>query len=343
MGRAGRLCWLMGLLRLILRDQTHGGKIIGIRRVLPKIPGGAAMSLTTAAQSAPAEQFSGDWTLGWRYEPVPTANGQTEWVRIPLTPEEALHPQEGYVMPIRTDHDRISDDLCDMLRPYLAAQADVVVFHDLVFAWDHPAVKPYAPNIAVVPNVHDREKNRGQFVIEEEGTRPSLIIEVVSPSSREADRVIKVRDYARIGVQEYVYIDQRTYKGAVIWEVVGFRLQEGVYLPILTDEDGALYLTTLNLRIGIEDGKVWLEDGATGENLLNNLEAQQARRVAEERAAAAEAQAAAEAEARRSAEAQATAEAEARRLAEIRAAEVEARLAQLEALLRSQQGQSKRT
>lgn len=297
------------------------------------------MSLTIAEQATATgtAAFTGDWALGWRYETVRTVDGQPEVVRIPLTPEEALHPQEGYVMPIRTDHDRISDDLCDMLRPYLEAQADLAVFHDLVFAWDHLAVKPYAPDIAVVPNVHDREKNRGQFVIEEEGTRPSLIIEVVSPSSREADRVIKVRDYARVGVQEYVYIDQRTYKGTIIWEVVGFQLQEGVYLPILTDEDGALYLTTLNLRIGIEDGKVWLEDGATGENLLTNLEAQRARRVAEERANAAEAQAVAEAEARRVAEAQATAEAEARRAAEARAAEAEVRLAALEARFRAQQ------
>lgn len=285
------------------------------------------MSLTTAEQttSVVPAAFTGDWALGWRYEPVRTTNGQTELVRIPLTPEEALHPQEGYVMPIRTDHDRISDDLCDMLRPHLEAQADVAVFHDLVFAWDHPDVKPYAPDIAVIPQVRDREQNRSQFVVQEEGTRPSLIIEVVSPRSREADRVTKVRDYARIGVQEYVYIDQRTYKGAIVWEVVGFRLQEGVYLPILTDEDGALYLTTLNLRIGIEDGKVWLEDSATGENLLTNLEAQRARRAAEARAAAAEAQAASEVEARRAAEA--------------RTAEAEARLAQLEAVLRAQQAQ----
>lgn len=284
------------------------------------------MSLTIAEQSAPAGQFTGDWTLGWRYEPMRTANGQTELVRIPLTPEEALHPQEGYVMPIRTDHDRISDDLCDMLRAYLEAQADVAVFHDLVFEWDHPEVKPYAPDIAVIPQVQNRDQNRSQFVVEEEGTRPSFIIEVVSPRSREADRVGKVRDYARVGVQEYVYIDQRTYKGSIIWEVVGFRLHDGIYLPILTDEDGALYLTTLNLRIGIEDGKVWLEDGATGENLLTNLEAQRARRAAEERATAAEAQA--------------MAEVEARRVAEARAAEAEARLAELEARFRAQQEQN---
>lgn len=286
------------------------------------------MNLTTAQQanSAVAGDFTGDWALGWRYEPVRTANGQTELVRIPLTPEEALHPQEGYVMPIRTDHDRISDDLCDMLRPYVEAQDDVAVFHDLVFEWGHPEVKPYAPDIAVIPQVQKRDQNRSQFVVEQEGTRPALIIEVVSPRSREADRVTKVRDYARVGVQEYVYIDQRTYKGAIIWEVVGFRLQDGVYLPILTDEDGALYLATLNLRIGIEDGKVWLEDGATGENLLTNLEAQRARRVAEERANVAEAQAVAEAEARRAAEA--------------RAAEAEARLAALEAHIHAQQEQN---
>ena len=229
-----------------------------------------------------------DWSLGWRYEIVRTANGRETQVRIPLTVDEARHPQEGYVMPERTEHDRISDDLCDMLRAYYEPTADVAVFRNLVFTWDHPTVKPFAPDVAVVAHVRDRDANRTQFVVADEGVRPMLVIEIVSRSSRVDDRVEKVRDYALVGVQEYVYIDHAVRRGQPIWEIAGFRLQGNQSLPMLPDEDGALYLETANLRIGLDGDRVWLEDAATGHDLLTNLQVRQALRAEEQARQAAE-------------------------------------------------------
>ena len=246
-----------------------------------------------------------NWSLGWRYETVRMANGRDTQVRVPLTEEEARHPQEGYVMPERTEHDRLSDDLCDMLRAYYETHPNVAVFRNLVFTWDHPAVKPCAPDVVVVPNIRERDADRTQFVVADEGTRPSLAIEIVSRSSRADDRVEKVRDYALAGVQEYVYIDHTVRRGNHFWELAGFRLQGNQYLPILPDEDGALYLESVNLRIGLENGRLWLEDAATSQDLLTNLQVRQALRAAEQRAAE---------------------EAQARQTAEARLAEVEAQL-----------------
>ncbi|MEZ4725991.1 MAG: Uma2 family endonuclease [Caldilineaceae bacterium] len=127
----------------------------------------------------------------------------------------------------------------------------------------------------------------GRFIVEE-AARPLLIVEVVSPSTRENDRVKKVRHYARAGVQEYVYIDHWTRNE--LWEIVGFRLEEGLYEPMVPDEDGALYCQTVGLRIGIENGKVWVEDAETGEDLLTNLAAHRALRAAKARIAELEAQ-----------------------------------------------------
>lgn len=252
------------------------------------------MSLTTAVRQEHVlpKANEPDWSLGWRYERVRQADGREEEIRIPLTPEEALHPQEGYVMPVRTHHDRLTDDLCDMLRPHCEQQADVVVFHDLVFAWDHPAVGNYSPDIAIVPQVRDRMADRGTFVVAEEGTRPSLIIEIVSPATRTADRQKKVKDYALVGVQEYIYIDHTTRRGKEIWEIAGFRLDGDRYLPMVPDEDGAYFCETVGVRIGIEEGRVWLEDANTGLELRTNqqvrdaLDAEtEARKAAEARAA----------------------------------------------------------
>lgn len=101
----------------------------------------------TVAPQSPAP----DWSLGWRYEISYNAHGEQSAVRIPLTPEEARHPKEGYVMPERTEHDMLSDDLSDMLRVHVENEPDTAVFRKLVFEWDHPEIGSYAPDIAVVP------------------------------------------------------------------------------------------------------------------------------------------------------------------------------------------------
>lgn len=52
-----------------------------------------------------------DWSYGWRYEEVQTPNGAVQTRRVPLTPEEALHPKEEYVMSERTSHTLIATEL----------------------------------------------------------------------------------------------------------------------------------------------------------------------------------------------------------------------------------------
>lgn len=146
-----------------------------------------------------------DWTLGWRYETVNGSDGKLETIRVLQTAQERLHPEEGYIMPERTEHDRISDDLCDMFRTFYDAPPEMAVYRNLVFKWDVPGMKDFAPDVAIVPNVKERERNRRSFDVAAEGTRPCLVIEVVSPSSRTDDRITKVRDYARLGIDEYIY------------------------------------------------------------------------------------------------------------------------------------------
>ena len=129
----------------------------------------------------------------------------------------------------------------------------------------------------------------------------------------------KVKDYALVGVQEYIYIDHTVRRGKEVWEIVGFRLDGDYYLPMLPDEDGAYFCETIGLRIGLEEGRIWLEDANTGQELLTNQQVRAALEAEAERA---------NAEAER-----ADAEAEARKAAEARAAALEAQLAALQGKL----------
>ena len=224
------------------------------------------------------------------------AGGEIDIIQIPLTAEQALHPEEDYVTPDPHFQDLITAAISEMLRSHCIAPHTLVACN-LLIKWDNPALKKHAPDVCVIPNVRELYTNWTTFYVAQEETRPCLIIEVVSASSKEHDRVTKVEQYARAKVQEYVYIDYWTRKGQTVWEIAGFRLHGDHYLPMLPDEDGAIYCETVGVRMGVDDGRVWMENYETGERLLTNAEAQAqakkevaAREAAEARIAELEAQ-----------------------------------------------------
>ncbi|MEW5987500.1 MAG: Uma2 family endonuclease [Chloroflexota bacterium] len=233
---------------------------------------------------------------GYRWRRTVRPDGTEVSTQVALTAKDFLNPQEGDVMPQSTLHETLTANLRDMLRLYFANRPDVTVFHDLIFRWGIPGLSNPAPDIAVVPNVRQPHKNRRAFRVKEEGTRPILVIEVVSPQYQREDLVDKVAVYERAGVQEYVILEQRPQGGQTIDLITGYHLVNGRYQPLWLEADGRLLLQTVGLYICLRDGAVILEDAITGERLLNVEEAAAARLEAEKRAEK-EAQARAELEA----------------------------------------------
>ncbi len=234
---------------------------------------------------------------GWHEELIEHPDGNHEIVRTPLTEAEFLHPREGDHLPNNTFHDRIVSSLKDLLKRWFQHQPNTCIYGDLSFKWDID-LGDHCPDVAVVFNVQEPERDRSNFVVAEEGVRPAVVIEVVSPHYRKADRETKVQHYARAGVQEYIILDRRKYRKQTWEEVIGYRLVEpNVYQPITPDEEGRILSHVLGLWISLQDGQVVLENAQTGERLLTSLELSQ-RAEAETRRAEAEARRA-EAEAQR--------------------------------------------
>ncbi|MBD2515991.1 Uma2 family endonuclease [Nostoc sp. FACHB-973] len=225
---------------------------------------------------------------GWRTEIVTQPDGSIDYVQIPLTSEEFLHPQEGYHLPNSTFHDDAAGDVKDMLTRRYANDSTTGVFRDLIIKWGILNLKNHCPDTFVVFGIQNKQQNRTEFVVSEEGVRPSLIIEVVSPRYRKEDRQTKVKHYAEAGVQEYLIIDRRRQREQVIEEVLGYRLVDGQYLPLTPDEEGRILCETVGLLIGLQDGRVIMEDAQTGERLLTSLELEQRASQAEQRANQAE-------------------------------------------------------
>lgn len=204
---------------------------------------------------------------GWRIQEEVQPNGTIIYIKVPLTSEEFLHPQEGYHLPSNTFHNNISRDAEDMLLCRYANNPTVAVFHDLLIKWDIPGLKDHCPDVCVVFGIGNKDVYRDSFEVIFERVRPSLIIEVVSRRYRKEDREIKVIEYEQAQVQEYVIIDRRTQRGQAIDEVLGYRLVAGRYRPISPDEDGRILCETVGLWLSLQDGCLVMEDTQTGERL----------------------------------------------------------------------------
>ena len=141
-----------------------------------------------------------------------------------------------------------------------------------------------------------------------EGTCPSLVIEIVSPESKENDLDKKVNIYKKAQVEEYLIINPNLKDEQVDYEIAGYRLIGNSYRKIKPDKQGRYLSKSTQILFGTntEKDRLQLWDANTGEELLVSREET-------EEARAAEAKARFEAEAKaRAAEARAEAEAKIR-------------------------------
>ncbi len=230
---------------------------------------------------------------GWRTVEVTRADGLVDFIHIPLTEDEFLHPQEGYHLPNSTIHDQIAGTVKDLLTRRYATDPTVGVFRDLIIKWDVD-LGDHCPDTFVAFGLRDKSENRTEFTVTLEGTRPALVVEVVSPRYRKTDRELKVLQYAQARVQEYVIFDRRRQRGTLLEEVLGYRLVGDTYQPISPDDEGRIFCATVGVWMGLEDGQVVMVEGATGQRLLTSQELEQANQeltVANQELAAAKAEA----------------------------------------------------
>ncbi|HAX84775.1 MAG TPA: hypothetical protein DCY91_00575 [Cyanobacteria bacterium UBA11370] len=225
---------------------------------------------------------------GWRMETITQPDGTITSIQVPLTSEEFLHPQEGYHLPNSTFHDDSASDAKDMLTRRYANDPETGIFRDLIIKWDSSGLRDNCPDVFIAFGIRNKDQNRTEFWVAEEGARPALIIEVVSPRYRKEDREIKVKQYAKARVPEYIIIDRRRQRNQIIEEVLGYRLVDDQYLPLTPDEEGRILCETIGVWIGLEEGRVVMVDAETGERLLNSRELQQQANQAEQRANQAE-------------------------------------------------------
>ena len=229
------------------------------------------MVSSSTATSTPRDQTTDLVECGFKTEVVTQPDGTTTTIQVPLTAEEFLHPKEGYHLPNSTFHDDVAGDAKGMLTRRYATHPDVGVFRDLLIKWDIANMGDHCPDTFVAFGIRNKEQNRTEFVVSNEGVRPTLVIEVVAPRYRKADREVKVGEYAKAKVQEYIVIARRTHRRQILDEVLGYRLVGGHYQPITPDDEGRILCETVGLLISLQDGRLIMEL-PTGQRLKTSVE-----------------------------------------------------------------------
>ncbi|MFQ5856283.1 MAG: Uma2 family endonuclease [Anaerolineae bacterium] len=229
------------------------------------------------------EEVDDEFYYGHRIVITHDEAGREIFTYQPLTLEDFLDPQEGDHFVQGTLHNDDTEQAKSIFRHLHEEDSTAAVFSDLKMVWDIEGLSQPAPDVAVIPNVKDPDRPRREFDVAVEGTRPRFVLEIVSPRYRKPDREEKVAIYERAGVEEYVIIDSWLQEGEVSYEVLGYRLEEGVYVEIEPDERGWIYSAVNNVWIGVseERDRFFVVDARTGERILPDREA---RLIAEGRA-----------------------------------------------------------
>jgi hypothetical protein len=133
-------------------------------------------------------------------------DGGDQWVRVPLTLDDVLHPRFGDVHVLGDPHGDDCNYLKDVLKARHVGDRSVAVFSDCGIFWDVPGLRHHSPDLSVIFGVK-RRKDWNTFDVKIEKVRPVLIIEVTSRDTRVNDVKTKVEEYARAKVPHYVIAD----------------------------------------------------------------------------------------------------------------------------------------
>ncbi len=265
------------------------------------------------AETPPAKEDP--FRYGWRFVKRQLPDGSEALVQVPLTLEDALHPEES---------DHISEDdlhsiecryLAEVFQDRLGRLANGKLLANCLVDWNVPLQGDTAPDVAVFADVRTPLPAQfGLYRLQDFGGRCVVAIEVVSPATRYNDVVRKYAEYYVAGVPLYVIVDQQRDGGPR--QLLAFRHTPDRYEPVPLNQNGRVLVPELGLFLGMRDNRVYCYDEITGEELSGSYSVEKRGREAAEDRAHAEARSRQKAEDRAHAEARSRQEAEDRARAE---------------------------
>ncbi len=171
----------------------------------------------------------------------------------------------------------------EVLEEFFVADSQVYVSgNNFVYLTEGVPADCVSPDCYVVRGVEKRI--RRIFKCWEEGQRPCFVLEVTSRKTRSEDLGSKMSRYRDdLRVPEYFLFDLQA--DWIPERLRGYRLRDGIYLPIPRQASGRFASHELGMELGVADGHVrfYLPEANGPLPTLREQIAQQAQRTEEER------------------------------------------------------------
>jgi Uma2 family endonuclease len=225
------------------------------------------MSSTVNRTRTEEEKQADPFRYGFRDIIRTLPDGTTEYDQVPLTLEDALHPQEGDWVVHNQQHEREIRYLCDTFDAQLADNPHATLLSDCKVEWGG-RLKHHSPDVAIVLGTSKKFQNLSEFNCVEQGVRPCLIIEIVSPATRSNDVEKKHRQYWHRGVQTYVIVDR--VRDDDVPTLRGYSLGAKRYVALEPDANGRLWLETVGVFLAVKGDTIVCFD-RTGKEIQDHL------------------------------------------------------------------------
>jgi Uma2 family endonuclease len=192
---------------------------------------------------------------------------------LPELDEDLRYPSSDGLPMGETDwHIWALIQLREALEDFFAERPDIYVASDLFLYYEegNPSACK-APDIMVVKGVAKRWRRTFRTWVE--NAVPSVIVEIASKETWEADLDDKRKLYERLGVLEYFVFDpENCYLDPCLR---GFRRKGKRHVPLVAAADGGLLSKELGLRLLAEGPMVRLQDARTGQLVLTRPESKE--------------------------------------------------------------------
>jgi Uma2 family endonuclease len=183
---------------------------------------------------------------------------------LPGTVYDPLYPSsDGRPMGESDFHGFAMFSLREALQDFFEDQPDVYVASNILFYYEqgNPSGRR-DPDILFARGVRGKHL-RQSYRLWEEGVLPRVFFEIASENTWRVDVGEKRELYARLGIAEYFIFDPA---GLYLDPVLqGFRLENGIYVPLTPAADGSLLSRELGLRLRPEGAMLRLIDVRTGQ------------------------------------------------------------------------------
>ena len=227
----------------------------------------------------------------------------TNRCNLPYAPTDTadLYPDtDGKPMAASDLHLEILIWLLQTLKAHFAQRSDAYVSGDILTYYTEGNPRAVvAPDVLVSFGIG--QKPRHTYKVWEEGKVPDFVMEFSSKTTYQNDLTDKMELYATLGILNYLLYDaEALYLPSPL---MGFRLVEGVYVPISPGVDSGIHSDVLGLDFHIRERRLAVYNPVVGQWLETPAETAERRAEnAETRAETAEARAEQEAIARQKAE-----------------------------------------